>query len=232
MNVLKAALNHAFREGKTESDDAWRRVRPFREADAPKVRYLDTAEVQRLVNGTDPAFRPLVQAALLTGCRYGEITAFRAGDFDRSAGTITVRTAKAGKTRHVVLTEDGMTHFERHVAGKLGSALIFAKADGKPWGKSHQHRPLRDACDRAKIEPPASFHVLRHTYATMLLRAGAPLPVIAANLGHADTRMTERHYAHLVPGHVAKVIRAMMPRLGIVEPSGTATTVQVRLARR
>jgi integrase len=53
----------------------------------------------------------------------------------------------------------------------------------------------------------------------MLLRAGAPLPVIAANLGHADTRMTEKHYAHLVPGYVAEVIRATMPRLGIVEPA-------------
>jgi integrase len=56
-----------------------------------------------------------------------------------------------------------------------------------------------------------------------LLQAGAPLPVIAANLGHADARMTERHYAHLVPSHVAQVIRAAMPRLGLVEPSNVAT---------
>jgi hypothetical protein len=40
--------------------------------------------------------------------------------------------------------------------------------------------------------------------------------VIAANLGHADTRMTERHYAHLAPSYVADVIRATMPRLGLV----------------
>jgi integrase len=46
-----------------------------------------------------------------------------------------------------------------------------------------------------------------------------PLPVIAANLGHADTRMTERHYAHLAPGYVAEVIRATMPRLGLIEAS-------------
>ena len=219
MNIPKAALNHAYREGKTTSDDAWRRVRPFREADAPKVRYLDAAEVRRLVNATDPAFRPMVQCALLTGCRYGEIAAFRVADFDRAAGTITVRSAKAGKPRHVVLTEDGLALFERHAVGKAGAALPFSKPDGKPWGKSHQHRRLREACERASIDPPASFHVLRHTYATMLLRAGAPLPVIAANLGHADTRMTERHYAHLVPSHVADVIRATMPKLGLVEPS-------------
>jgi integrase len=217
LTVLKAVLNHAFREGKIGSDEAWRQVKPFREADAAKVRYLDPAEAQRVVWAADPAFRPLVQAALLTGCRYGEITAFRVADFDRIAGTVTVSAAKSGKPRHVVLTEDGITLFAAHTANKSGMALVFVKPDGKAWGKSHQHRPLLEACKGAKIEPAASFHVLRHSYATMLLRAGAPLPVIAANLGHADTRMTERHYAHLAANYVADVIRATMPRLGLVE---------------
>jgi integrase len=71
----------------------------------------------------------------------------------------------------------------------------------------------------AEARPLHCFHILRHTYATHLLQTGAPLPVIAANLGHSDTRMTERHYAHLVPSHVAQVIRATMPKLGLVEPS-------------
>jgi integrase len=43
---------------------------------------------------------------------------------------------------------------------------------------------------------------------------GAPLPVIAANLGHSDTRMTEKHYAHLAPSYVAETIRATMPNMG------------------
>jgi len=219
LGVLKAALNLAFRDGHAGSDEAWRRVRPFREASAPKVRYLDHSEAQHLVNACEPAFRPLVQCALLTGCRYGEIVGFRVGDFDRDAGTVSVRASKAGRPRHVVLTEDGITLFEQHIAGKTGTAPVFTRSDGVLWGKSHQHRPLREACRRAGIDPPASFHILRHTYATHLLRAGAPLPVIAANLGHSDTRMTERHYAHLVPSHVAQVIRATMPKLGLVQPN-------------
>ena len=121
LGVLKAALNLAFREGHATSDEPWRRVKPFREASAPKIRYLDHAEAQRLVNASDPAFRPLVQCALLTGCRYGEIIGFRAGDFDRDAGIVSVRASKAGRPRHVVLTEDGITLFERHVAGKAGN---------------------------------------------------------------------------------------------------------------
>jgi integrase len=217
LNILKAALNLGYHEGQVKADDAWRRVKPFREADLPKIRYLSHAEAQRLVNATAPEFRPLIQCALLSGCRYGEIVNLRVSDFDHGAGTITVRSSKAGGTRHVVLNDDGVTLFERHTAGKAGGAIIFVRMDGAGWGPSHQHRRLRDACARAAIDPPASFHVLRHTYATHLLRAGAPLPVIAAKLGHADTWMTERHYAHLIPSHVAQVIRATMPKLGLVE---------------
>ena len=45
------------------------------------------------------------------------------------------------------------------------------------------------------------------------------MPVIASQLGHADTRMTERHYAHLSPSYVAETIRANFPNLGIVPKS-------------
>jgi hypothetical protein len=95
--ALKAALNLAFREGHAASDEAWRRVKPFREASAPKISYLSHAEAQRLVNACEPGFRPLVQCALLTGCRYGEIVGFRVGDFNRDAGTVSVHASKAGR---------------------------------------------------------------------------------------------------------------------------------------
>ena len=59
--MLKAALNHAWREGKVPSDDAWRRVVPFREADAARVRYLDRDECRRLVNASPEPLRSIVR---------------------------------------------------------------------------------------------------------------------------------------------------------------------------
>jgi len=41
--------------------------------------------------------------------------------------------------------------------------------------------------------------------------------VIATQLGHRDTRMTEKHYAHLAPSYVADTIRAHFPRLAIAD---------------
>jgi len=84
-----------------------------------------------------------------------------------------------------------------------------------PWGRSHQQRRLAAACAVAKITPAVSFHVLRHTYGSLLAMRGVPLAVISEALGHADTRITSRHYAHLLPSYVADTIRANLPRFEI-----------------
>jgi integrase len=47
---------------------------------------------------------------------------------------------------------------------------------------------------------------------------GVPMGVIAAQLGHSDTRMTEKHYAHLSPSYIADTIRASLPALGYFKP--------------
>jgi integrase len=217
LTVLKAALNHAWREGAVPSDDAWRRVSPFKGVDAPVIRYLAEDEQRRLVNACSADFREIVRAALLTGCRYGELIALRAADYNADAGTITVCESKAGKVRHVVLTDEGCTLFDVLTAGRKGDTRIFLRSEGKPWGASHQQRPLAEACARARISPAVSFHILRHSHGSTLAMRGVPMGVIAAQLGHSDTRMTEKHYAHLAPSYVADTIRANFPNLGITK---------------
>jgi integrase len=143
-------------------------------------------------------------------------------DFNADAGVATVRESKAGKPRHVVLTDEGQHLFATLTAGKLGTDLTFTRADGGLWGKSHQLRRMREVSERAKIKPAVSFHVLRHTHGSTLAMKGVPMGVIAEQLGHADTRMTEKHYAHLAPSYVADTIRAHFPTLGIADESNVA----------
>src|SRR5262249_11091739 len=100
LTVLKAALNFAWREGKGPSGSAWRRVEPFEAVEAARVRYLTVPEAKRLLNACVAEFRPMVQAALQTGCRYGELTRLQRQDFNPEAGTLAVRKSKSGKPRH------------------------------------------------------------------------------------------------------------------------------------
>jgi integrase len=213
LTVLKAALNHAWREGKVASDDAWRRVAPFREADAARVRYLDRDECRRLVNASPEPLRTIVRGALLSGARYSELARMHVADFHRDSGTLLVRTSKAGKVRHIELTAEGLDFFGEITVGRPGTEFLFHR-DGAAWGKSHQQRPLAEACRAGNVSPAASFHTLRHTYASLMVMDSVPLMVVARNLGHADTRMVEKHYGHLATSYVREAIRTAKP-LGI-----------------
>lgn len=213
--VMKAILNRAFQDGMVSDDTAWRRVKPFENADEPVTRFLTDAESSRLVNACAADFRPLVKAALFTGCRCGELTRMKVADVNLDTGMVYVNPeAKSGKGRHVPLSDDGLDFFRSAVAGKVGSEHVFTRADGAPWGKNHHVRPLKEACARAKIEPAVGFHDLRHTYASLLAQAGADLLTISKLLGHADTRITSRHYAHLCDKTLANTVRALLPSFG------------------
>lgn len=214
LTVLKAGLNHAWAEGLLDRREVWQRVKPFREVDQPKIRFLSQPECTRLINGCAAEFRPLVEGALLTGLRYGELCRLRAEDFEQTAGSVCVRQAKGGRARHVPLTDEGVAFFTAHTAGRSRGEHIFCRADGAPWGTGHQTRRMQAASHAARIDPPVSFHDLRNTYGSLLAAQAVPLHVISEVLGHSDTRMTQRHYAHLQPSYVADTIRAHLPRFG------------------
>lgn len=208
--ILRAALNHAFHDGKVASDLAWRKVKPFGRVDAARIRYLSVAEAKRLINACDADFRPLVQAALQTGARYGELCQLKVSDLNPDVGTIAIHQSKSGKARHIVLTDEGRALFKQLTMGRAGSEPMFYKQ----WGASHQLRPMAEAVERAKIKPAISFHGLRHTWASLAVMSEMPLMVVARNLGHTDTRMVEKHYGHLAPSYITDAIRKHAPRFG------------------
>lgn len=221
LTILKAALNTAYRNGKASADDAWRRVKPFAKADSFKLRYLSDDEARRLTNACDLTFRPMVQAALLTGARYAELAGLAARDFDRQSRTLWLRETKAGVSRAVYLEDEGARLFEQFSAGKEGGAPMLPRPDGRSWSASQQARPLAAACLAAHLEP-TGFHDLRRTYGARLALRGVPMAVIAEALGHADERITRRHYAHLSKSYVADTVRNAVAGLGIVAESNLA----------
>ncbi|HXB79681.1 MAG TPA: site-specific integrase [Bradyrhizobium sp.] len=214
LKVLKGGLNYAWNDKKLKSDAAWRRVKPFKGAESARVRYLAIVEARRLLNASDPDFRQLVEGALQTGARYGELIRFKVADFDVKGGTVSVDDSKGGRPRHIILTDEGVAFFRSICVGRASDEPIFKRADGTAWIRSAQQIPIKEASRRAKISPPINFHGLRHTWASHAVMGGVPLMVVAKNLGHVDTKMVEAHYGHLAPSYVADAIRAGAPRFG------------------
>jgi integrase len=106
LTILKAALNYALDRGKIGgSGEVWKKVKPYGGVASTRIRFLSVGDQKRIVNACPADFRRLVQAALFTGARFGELTRLKAEDFNTQVGTIFIEETKSGKARHVVLTE-------------------------------------------------------------------------------------------------------------------------------
>lgn len=225
---LKAGLNLAVKAGRYVGLTPWRDVTGFKGVTSARVRFLTIQEQRRLVNAASDGFKQLIQAALYTGCRYGELCRLKIRDFNPMAKTVFIEQSKSGKPRHIALTEEGAAWFVEQAAGRSAgdSLLIKPNAKGKvrkyqedplAWGPHDQKRLMAETCRKAEIEP-LGFHELRHTYASGLVNAGVPLAYVAAQLGHVDTSMVEKHYGHLSPSALAESIRKLSPKLRISKP--------------
>jgi len=215
LTTLKAALNKAYQNKRVASDDEWRRVKPFRNVDHARIQYLQGDEIVRIVNASKPDFRPMVQAAIYTGCRYGELCDMRVNDYNYDTGSIEIPVTKTGKPRTVHLSPEAQDFFEKQVLpAKKGTNLMFTRPDGEAWEKSHQTRRIKDACEAAKIEPAISFNILRHTHASQLAMARVPMAFISKQLGNS-VKICEKHYAKIAPCYVGEAVRESFPVLGI-----------------
>jgi len=228
---LKAALNLAVRERKVQSDVGWKEVKPFPGTHAPRIRFLNVAEQQRLVNACPtPDFRRLIQAGLFTGARESELIRLRACDLDEASGAVFIEFSKSGKQRYITLTAEGLNFFRERVAGLQPDAPVFPrisydrtdKRNLGGWSRAELSRMMAKVCIDAGVEPMV-FHELRHTYASGLVNEGLPLIFVAQQLGHRDTRMVEDHYGHLCQSAKADAVRKLAPVLGIYQAAGVTT---------
>jgi integrase len=213
--TLRAALTHAWREEMdgVKDDDQWRKVKlqpPSVEEQPPRM--LDEAEVQALLAACKaPDLRLLIEAALHTGARLGEITSMQARDFQTDAVAIRQTKPINPKTLHQPLTTEGATFFKKQAEGKAPTDLLFLRADGSPWEKSQHAKAMTKALTDAGIAD-ASFKTLRATYGKRLLIATGDLEKVRQALGHADQRITRKHYAQFLKDEMAAGI-AMLPAI-------------------
>jgi integrase len=193
MAYLRRMLNIAERNG-------WITKNPFKMGDAlihtsnevKRERILTRAEEEKLLaqcTGFRTHLRPIIIAALDTGCRLGELLKMRWRDVDHNSGLITIQAfnTKTMRQRHISVTLRLSSELEqlRNKTGNSSDALVF--------GISSQIRHgFRAACDDAELEG-LRFHDLRHTHATRLDDLGFSLAKIGGQLGHTVMQTTLRY---------------------------------------
>ena len=90
-------------------------------------------------------------------------------------------------------------HWEKAQASKVTSLLVFHDGNGHYLRRSNlQRRSFLPLLARAKLDR-IRLHDLRHTAATLMLRAGVQLKVVSETLGHASIALTGDLYGHVLP---------------------------------
>jgi len=210
-NSLSAVLNLAYRNGHVTSKTEWETVEKFADVSRARREFLTVEEACRVLGACPEDFRNLVQAALITGCRYGELGHMKVQQYAASIHAISLVQGKTKREKWVYLTDEETAFFDECTKGKPPQELIFRRTDGESWNKSNQQERMAAALETAGIHRPIYFHTLRHTFASLLVMNGASLQLVANQLGHTSTRMADQHYAHLSPHYIGSTVRAIKP---------------------
>ena len=173
-----------------------------------RVRFLDTVEIDCLLEAACPHLRPIILTALHTGMRRGEILRLRWSSVDFTQVVIWVEESKNGEGRHVPMSDE-----LRRVLGALpsrgrGEYVFPSPVAIRNGGEARPLTDIKTAFLRAVREAGIEdfrFHDLRHTFASHLVMKGADLNTVRELLGHKSLKMTLR-YAHLSPAHKSRAI--------------------------
>ncbi len=160
----------------------------------------------------DEPCRTVVQLAVLTGMRIGEILPLRWKRVDLQRGTLEVAEnfsdgafglpKTRSSNRVIPMSKFLISVLETHRTGKSSNSpedLVFKTRTGTPLSsKNLYNRELAPACDRIK-QPRVSWHSFRHTHATLLAEVGESIKTAQSLLGHSDLGTTLNTYAHVIP---------------------------------
>lgn len=199
ITILKQAFFTAWEDEKTNNQRAWRACRSFQRVSRARACHLSRTEVRRLTDYCSSPLRELVLAALYTGCRVGELVAMNVQDVARDGYGVYVPPGKTNKARFVYLPDEGMVFFLKQALGKQPNEPLFVNRFGLRWRPSDYRAQIRKAAVACELPVEMNFHVLRHTYASQLVQAGAPFIAVSEQLGHANPVSVMTTYGHLSP---------------------------------
>ena len=240
LQTVKQILRDAMRRGQ-RVDPALLEVKAPRHEEREPV-FLTAAEVEHLASSCGAPH--LITFAALSGLRLGEVLALRDTDVDLEKGCVLVtRSARKGvegrtktrKRRRIYLCAPALKALRRQILARRPNThgLVFPSPRSDSVWNSDNFRAdvFAKAVKRAAATaPPArradferiDFHDLRHTFASLMIAAGANPLQLAEALGHSDQNgrpdptLVWKRYGHLYPGSTREAAKALNRHLKAV----------------
>jgi len=159
--------------------------------------YLELHQVEKLLDAIEP---PILKAAVTTlaytGLRVSELCNLRDADVDLDARVIRVISGKGNKDRLVPISEKlypVLLDYVVRLKPRKQTNYFFATHKNPLITDDYINRVIKVAATEIGLDFKPTAHILRHSFASALVKRNAPLPSVQRILGHADLRITSRY---------------------------------------
>ncbi|MCR9287488.1 MAG: tyrosine-type recombinase/integrase [Bacteroidetes bacterium] len=170
--------------------------RPKKSKNLPNV--LSKGDVKKILNQPKNIKHRAILATLYSaGLRIGEIINLRIQDIRSEEGYIYIKGAKGKKDRRTILSGKLLELLREYFIKDKPAYWLFEGQSGGQYSTRSIQSIFRRAIKEARINPWATPHTLRHSFATHLLQQGVSLRDIQALLGHSSSKTTEI-YTHIL----------------------------------
>ena len=194
-NQICCALKMFYCEVANQAEKVEGLVQAKKPQKIPQV--LTEGEVARLLKAVDNLkHRCILTMIYSAGLRLGEVTKLKLTDLQFEQHRIFVRNAKGKKDRCTILAQKAESLLKEYLALYCPVHWLFEGPDGGQYSDRSVQAIFTAAKDRSRINPLATTHTLRHSFATHLLEKGMDLRNIQELLGHESSKTTEI-YTHI-----------------------------------
>ena len=153
---------------------------------------LSHSEIEKIIEATDNAkYRLMISLGYACGLRVSEVINLKVLDLDIDELVVHIKSAKGKKDRISVLPEKLQNDLRNIIAGKNAIDYLFNSNRGGKLTTTSLQKMFRKSLANTRINKPATFHSLRHSFATHLLENGTDVRYVQELLGHSNIRTTQ-----------------------------------------
>lgn len=210
LNTLRSFYKYAVRKGWTKENV----VAPIDQLKAPKKErtYMDVKEYEELVQAVNhPTIKTVIQFLFYTGLRITECLSLTLEDVDLDEETIFVEHGKGNKQRKVPISpklKPILQTYLKSIRPKTDSNYFFALAKTGRVSDVYVNRVLHETTRKLGWKKNITCHVLRHSFASNLVKNDVHIVHIQKLLGHADLKTTSV-YVHANQEQLAQAIQSL-----------------------
>ena len=137
----------------------------------------------------------MIEVLYATGCRLSEVKKMDRGDIDYQALSVLV-IGKGNKERAVYFSFKAMYHLRKYLLRRMDNDPALFVSVRKPHKRLSSRgieRVVSVIAERSEVIKNVSPHLLRHTFATLMLNNGADIVAVQELLGHVDVGTTQTY---------------------------------------